>query len=321
MESPGIGAFLLHEYLLMIELILQMAAIIASGLLWRVTTPGGVSGDQLRQSLTTLVYYFLLPALVLLVLWEAPLNLSVLVVSLLAAMGVLLGIVLTWSSCRMCHMPAPVMGAAILAASFPNATYMGLPVLENLFGDFGRSVAIQYDLFACTPILLTAGVLLSERFGNKNKRTSVFKTLLNVPPLWAAALAVALNGFDVPMPNFLSGWLGMLSVAVVPLMLFSLGLGLRWAGWQWSYLPVLLPIILIQLFLMPLWVAFLGGFFDLDARLFQAVVLEAAMPSMVLGIVFCDRYGLHTGVYALAVTITTAFSLITLPLWFSWLTL
>jgi predicted permease len=36
---------------------------------------------------------------------------------------------------------------------------------------------------------------------------------------------------------------------------------------------------------------------------------------MVLGIVLCDRYALDSALYAAAVTITTAASLITLPLW------
>jgi predicted permease len=45
------------------------------------------------------------------------------------------------------------------------------------------------------------------------------------------------------------------------------------------------------------------------------VVLEAAMPSMVLGIVICDRYGLETGLYAQAVTLSTAASLFVLPMW------
>jgi predicted permease len=40
------------------------------------------------------------------------------------------------------------------------------------------------------------------------------------------------------------------------------------------------------------------------------------MPSMVLGIVICDRYRLDTALYAMVVTLTTALSLVTLPAWF-----
>jgi predicted permease len=49
----------------------------------------------------------------------------------------------------------------------------------------------------------------------------------------------------------------------------------------------------------------------------MGTVLEAAMPAMVLGLVFSDRFGLDTGLYAAAVTLTTAVSLVTLPLWFA----
>jgi predicted permease len=48
--------------------------------------------------------------------------------------------------------------------------------------------------------------------------------------------------------------------------------------------------------------------------------MEAAMPSMVIGIVLCDRYGLDTGLYAAAVTLTTLLSLFTLPVWSGMLT-
>ena len=49
-------------------------------------------------------------------------------------------------------------------------------------------------------------------------------------------------------------------------------------------------------------------------------ILEAAMPSMVLGIVLCDRYGLDSRYYSLIVTISTALSLATLPVWLYLLT-
>jgi len=74
-------------------------------------------------------------------------------------------------------------------------------------------------------------------------------------------------------------------------------------------------VLVIQLLLMPLLVWGLALATGLDQRLLAPVVLEAAMPSMVLGMVICDRYGLDTAVYATAVTLSTALSMLTLPLW------
>ena len=47
-----------------------------------------------------------------------------------------------------------------------------------------------------------------------------------------------------------------------------------------------------------------------------AAVLDIAMPSMILGIVLCDRYKLDSSLYATAVTLGTALSLVSLPLWY-----
>jgi len=47
-----------------------------------------------------------------------------------------------------------------------------------------------------------------------------------------------------------------------------------------------------------------------------AALLDMAMPSMVLGVVLCDRYRLDSSLYAAAVTVTTGLSLLSLPFWF-----
>ncbi len=58
----------------------------------------------------------------------------------------------------------------------------------------------------------------------------------------------------------------------------------------------------------------------LSGEVYSGVVLEAAMPTMLLGVVLSDRYGLDTGLYATIVTATTAASLLSLPLWHGLLT-
>jgi len=101
--------------------------------------------------------------------------------------------------------------------------------------------------------------------------------------------------------------------------LIAIGLSLRWEVVNLGTLRTAVPILLIQLLAMPVLVWALGGALGLSGVQLKAVVLEGAMPSMVLGVVLCDRFGLDTGLYAAAVTITTLGSLVTLPLWFVWL--
>ena len=303
----------------MINILFSMMVIIACGALWRYFAPGGVDGDKARQVITGLVYNLLLPALILSILWEAPLGLSSIKISALAALGILVGLLLGWLACRSCRMPRAVTGAVILAAAFPNANYLGLPVLVSVFGEWAASVAIQYDLFASTPLLFTLGILLAQQFGQSEVRESIGHRLMRIPPLWAALLAVTLNLGGVPVPALLQNTLSLLGESVIPLMLLVLGMSLRWEVLRWERLPSVAVVAVIQLLLMPLVVWGGALLLDLEPRLLAPVVLEAAMPSMVIGVVICDRYGLDTTVYAAAVTVSTLLSLISLPLWYGWL--
>jgi predicted permease len=109
--------------------------------------------------------------------------------------------------------------------------------------------------------------------------------------------------------------LQLLGVAVVPLMLLSLGMSLQWQGLARGYRSWIMIVLLIQLILYPCIVAGLSLLTGMPPALQAAVVIEAAMPCMVLGIVICDRYRLNTAFYAAVVTVTTLASMVTLPFW------
>lgn len=302
----------------MIATLLQMFTLIGVGLLWSWRQPGKLETEVSRKVLVGSVYYLFLPALVLSVLWQAPIGVETLKIIAIAASGVLAALAVSLLACRVCSAQRGTAGAMILAASWPNATYLGLPVLEKTLGPWARSVAIQYDLFACTPLLLTVGIMIANAYGTGGRWQNPARVLLTVPPFWAALAALVLNVGAVPMPSWIAGLLSLMGAAVVPLMLVSVGMALRQGFGAWRHLPLVIPVAVIQLFIMPLVVWGAAVVFGFTGEMRVALVLEAAMPSMVLGIVLADRYGLNTGVYAAALTATTLLSLFTLPLWFDW---
>lgn len=297
--------------------LIQMSLLMASGIAWRIMKPLGLSAEQTRTVLTTVVYYFFLPAMVLDVLWTAQIGLHSLQYTALAVISILFGMACFWIIGTFFNFEHRRLGALILAAAFPNVTYLGLPVLEQTFGSWARSVVIQLDLFAISPLLFTLGIVIVRHYGKDtlNSRQSAW-TSLNAPPFWAAGLAVALNLNGLVSPGWLSGTLKLLSTAVVPLMLFSLGLALNWQSMKIRNIPYILPVILVKMLLLPLFALFLVDHLVLPNDHKAAAVLDLAMPSMVLGIVLCDRYQLDGALYAMAVTVTTALSLVTLPFWY-----
>jgi predicted permease len=293
-----------------------MTLLMACGAAWRGAKPAGLSAEQTRQVLTTVVYYLLLPAMVLEVLWTADIGRHSFQYTLLGVGCVVFAMLCIWTVGAVFKFEDRRLGAMILAAAFPNVTYLGLPVLEQTFGSWARSVVIQMDLFAVTPFLFTIGVMVARHYGEESteKPRSVW-LFFNAPPFWAAAVAVMLNLNGCIAPVWLLGVLQKLSAAVVPLMLFSLGLALSWKAVSFRNIPYVIPVIAIKMLLMPLFAIVLVEFLPIAGEYRAAAVLDLSMPSMVLGIVFCDRFRLDSSLYAMAVTVTTVISLITLPFW------
>ncbi|MGR8933061.1 MAG: AEC family transporter [Gammaproteobacteria bacterium] len=305
----------------MTSTLVQMAILIGCGTGWRYIRPGGLDADRTRGVLTGVVYYLLLPAMVLLVLWRAEIGLQSLQYTLLGVACILFGMAAMWLIGRFCRFERMRLGATLLAAAFPNVTFLGLPVLEQSFGTWARSVAIQLDLFATGPLAFSVGVTVAGYYGwDERKTRKNWLTFFNAPPFWAAGLAVVLNRQALNMPLWLEGVLEHLAGGVVPLMLISLGLALNWQAVHWRNVPYILPVIAVKMALMPWFAMGIAAYLALDAAHKAAAVLEMAMPCMVMGVVFCDRYGLDTSLYAMAVTVTTVLSLLTLPFWYALLT-
>jgi predicted permease len=103
-------------------------------------------------------------------------------------------------------------------------------------------------------------------------------------------------------------------------MLLTLGMSLSWQALDRRTAWAIVPVLAIQLVLQPLLALLLAESIGLTGDYRIGAILEAAMPSMVLGIVLCDRYGLDARYYSLIVTISTVLSLATLPVWLYLLT-
>lgn len=306
----------------MFNVLLGMAAIILAGIGWRMLL-GRKSAETIRSHLTQSVYHIFLPALVLHVLWQSPVDLNTIRIPVVAALSVLLSLLaafLIYGNGALVRFflagnTNKTIGAVLLASAFGNFSYLGLPVLSQTFGDWAQVIAIQFDLLASTPILFSVGIILARYYGSSATGIHPLLSLFQVPAIWAAIAGLLLSISAIPMPLWVNETLATLGAAVVPLMLLSVGMALSWqSGWA-ARIPVLLPVLSIQLLFMPLiaWGASIGV--GMPEQYLAPTIIEAAMPTMVLGLVICDRFKLDVVLYAEAVTLTTVCSILTLPLW------
>jgi hypothetical protein len=303
----------------MTPILLECLTFFTIGYALKKFTPLGFEAEATRKAIISLIYVLLLPSLVIKSLWLSPPELIQWKISASVVLTVLITASSIWLIYRKLTTNTATLGALILAGSLTNATYQGLPILKDQFGELGTAIAIQYDFFAQTPLLLTLGILLARKFGQSTEKPEHWiKTLVKVPALWAALIGLALNQFLIAPIEPLITWLTHLSDPVIPLMLISIGLGLKLESLKFKDFPFLTPIILIKLMIAPLVIIMIAKQFNLSEDIVVALAIEAGMSSIIIAIVVCDRYHLDSNKFIEVVTLTLLLSLGTLPMW-KWL--
>jgi malate permease and related proteins len=295
----------------------QMSLLIAVGVVWQYFAPAHISALGHRRALTDLVFYVLLPAMVLKIIWAAQFDASTLKLSITALVRLGTGFGLMWICLHFVKVNRAQKGALLLAATFPNATYLGLPVTTELLGNHAQETVIKFDLFGCTPILLTLGVLMVQHYSNITNHKNPILELTKVPPLWALLLALVLNVSHTPQPLLINHALSALAGGVIPLMLIALGMSIKWDTLKPQDLPKLALVSVIVLAIAPLATYGVVTTLNLPHDMLVTATLLSAMPTMIFGIILCERYEIDGAFYAAAVLITTILSIVSLSLWYA----
>jgi hypothetical protein len=270
-----------------------------------------------RHALSTAVFHFFIPALAFRLMATASVDRSfisipltgIVVVLISLALGFVMYARLPWLR----DIPRPAFGVMMLSATFGNVLYLGLPVITETLGARYGYVAVLYDLLASTPILLTIGVFIASRYGS-GKDVSIgasFKRVLKLPPLWgvAAGIGVRLSGMDVPQTVLDAAEL--MGKAVVPVMIFTVGLALDFHDIK--RMPVALPALAIKLLVAPVLAWWVGSRLGLTGDTLKAVTIEGAMPVMVLSLVIADEFNLDVPLAAACITASTVMLFFTMP--------
>ncbi|MEY3385221.1 MAG: hypothetical protein RIR53_32 [Bacteroidota bacterium] len=306
----------------MSSVFLQLAVIMLAGVVYR-RLPGTLPPQEIRRVISSIVLNVFIPFLTFGVISAAPLGADLVTVPVVSISTALIGLLLGWlvyAQLLKGRLSEPAIGSLILATTWCNAMYMGLPITTSVVGDHIGRVPILYDYLGMTPLLFTAGALIGTRYGAGQNGTSLAKGLADVarmPPTITIAVALIINALDVPVPDWLTAAGMGAGKVVAPLMLFSIGLSLRMPSWH--SIPILMPAAVLRLAIVPALVLPLAGLLITDPDVHLATMLESAMPTMMLTMVFAERFGLDEEVLAQAILVSTLLSMITLPLVPQWI--
>ena len=299
------------------DVLFSFGLIITAGALFRRIRPAGIDPGDVRVVINACVLNLFLPALCIKTLYQSPVDLETVLVpatawittgaSLLLAAGVYaaLGGIM--------HLSSQEKGVLLIAAAFGNVTYLGLPVLTNLYGSTAAKYALFYDLLATTPLLWLAGAALASRYGEGNKfdLKESGKTIASLPPVWGIFIGMALHQMNAPLPLFVLKALDMLGSLVVPLMIFSIGLALSLPKVKHAY--AIIPAVVIKLIAGPVIAYGTARMLGLTGVALTSCSIEGAMPAMVLSLLVAARFRLDVSLAAFVIVVTTVLSFFTLP--------
>lgn len=292
--------------------------LLAGGILYR-RLPGTVPAPEVRRAIGSVVLHLLMPALTFSVLYRAPIGRDLWAVPVVSLGTTVVCLSLAWLIYGRYglgrRLAAPTTGALILASAWCNATYLGLPIVTTVVGPHVARVPILFDLLAMTPMLFLMAPVLGAAYGSTGHRPSwrsTAHTVVTLPPLLGAAAGFMANLLAIPIPTWLLDACDLAGRCVAPLMIVSVGLALGRPHWRrW---PILGPALAVKLVVAPLIGLLLASVAITDTDVFRAVLLEAAMPTMMLTMIFSERYGLDTPMLAEAILASTALAAATVPL-------
>jgi predicted permease len=265
-----------------------IAAVIAVGF---VLAHLGVLGLDARNILADLAFFVASPALLLVVLAQAPVSVVLSWGLLVAAGGALLVMAV---AAAIAHWRWGMgLGETVMAAlcsGYVNSGNLGLPIALYVLGDITYAAPVLlFQLLVLTPVSMT--ILDSRLPGAKPGLMARVAGLFRNPITVGAVLGLVLSVTHVQLPPVLLDPITLIGNLAVPCMLIAFGVALRLGQRPGEDLGQVATLSVLKLLGQPLIAAGLGAGLGLRGHELFAVVVMAALPTAQNIFTYSLRYG------------------------------
>lgn len=190
-----------------------------------------------------------------------------------------------------------------------NASFMGLPVVDSVFGSTG----VLYGSVVLVPLRIfmwTSGLSL---FTKTDKRQQ-FKSLAMHPCIWAVILGFAYLFSPVRLPDFLSDTIDVVGSCITFTTMFIVGSILSEVNFRTIMDKACFYYSFIRLVAIPAVLFSLLRLVGIDPVVTGVAVLSSAMPAATMTAIMSDKYGRDSAFASKLVFVSTLISLVTLPI-------
>ena len=208
------------------------------------------------------------------------------------------------------------------SASFTNSNsiFVGVPVTIALFGEQALPYALLF-FFANTTFFWTIGNASIQSDANRSASWRDYMTITTLkkvlsPPICGFILSVILILCDIKLPPFIMDTAKYLGNMTTPVALIFIGATLYSMNFsQLKFNSDLNGVLAGRFIVAPIVTYIIGSFFPIPELMFKDFIIMSSLPAMIQTVVLSSLYKTDVEYATVIVSITTIFSIITIPVY------
>ena len=272
--------------------------------------------ENFHTSLNAFVINISLSAFSLYYISKIELNSSVIYPVLVVWIGIFAAILFFAGLGKIFGWKSSLIGALIMCAGFGNTSFVGIPLIQAMYGEEGLKTVMLVDQPGFVA-LSTVGILVANFYsGSKDSLLKHLSKILKFPPFIAFVVALLLNVFSIEIPKDFDEVLMKLGATTVPLALVSVGSQMQWKKIEKKEGFHLFIGLLFKLVLLPLLILVIYKYiFHQNGDVIDICILEAAMAPMITAAIIASAHDLEPKFCNLMVAVGIPLSILTVGIW------
>ena len=262
--------------------------------------------------LNKFVIYIALPAMILIQVPKLTLNTDMMIPVAVSWIVMMLLALIVWGVCRYMEFDKSTTGALLLVAVLPNSSFLGIPIIDALYGGYALPYAVVYDQLGSFIALATYGTIILSIYSGK--RASLSKSILKIitfPPFVTLIIALLISIVGLKYNDTIVDILTLLSNLIMPAALLAVGIQLQFRLPSHEVIPLGVALIL-KLMISPLIAILVCYIFDWDNLASEISIIESGMGPMISAAALASLSGLSPRLTSAIVGYGILLSLVTI---------
>lgn len=269
------------------------------------------------KTLNFFVTYISMPTLGLYYIPKIQINVQLLYPLSIAWLGFLFSFVFFYVLGKKLAWSNKLIGCLIITTGLGNTAFIGLPVIQALYGDEGMKTALVVDQTGTFVVMSTLGVITGAFFSKGNSSIKgILAKIVVFPPFIIFILACVLNVLQIDFPFIVQIAFQKLGATVIPIALVSVGMQLkvytRTKHWSFLILGLFFKLIITP----AIFFIFYKKVLQQNTLQIDVSIMQAAMAPMIMGAIIASNYGLKPKLCSMMIGIGIPLSFFTLAIWY-----